>query len=184
MTYDVPITSDYPNGLVNSAIENVARKMIMLEEYWKQSLFTHFGLDHDINFFATDIVYVDPVDTCYSVYVSYPSAFYDFEPSDFKPDDPNCIDYESAYSDVFTSDDTQWIEGLSNNTSFFTFLDTELEVEGSKRFMGVETKSDVFIGAYEMFASMSVLKNLIEELTLGTTASFWVYSNTQVKLYK
>ena len=49
--------------------------------------------------------------------------------------------------------------------------------------MGVETKSDVFIGAYEMFANMSVLKNLIEELTLGTTASFWVYTNTQVNFF-
>ena len=67
--------------------------MIMLEQYWKESLLTNFGPNHDINFYATDIVYVDPEDTCYSVYVSYPGTFYDFTSSDFKPDDPNCIDY-------------------------------------------------------------------------------------------
>ena len=40
MTYDVPVTADYPDGLLNGAIENVAKKMIMLEEYWKKSLET------------------------------------------------------------------------------------------------------------------------------------------------
>ena len=83
---------------------------------------------------------------------------------------------------MFISNETQWIEGLANDTQFFTFLEVE-EGKGGDRFMGVEIKSDAFIGAYEMYASMSVLKSLIEELTLGTTASVWVYTNTQVEIF-
>ena len=40
MTYDVPVTADYQGGLLNDAVKNVAKKMTMLEEYWKKSLET------------------------------------------------------------------------------------------------------------------------------------------------
>ena len=61
-------------------------------------------------------MYVDPADTCYSVYISYPGDYQKFTDSDFMPNDPNCIDYEKAYEGWFTANDRQWFEGLSSNT--------------------------------------------------------------------
>ena len=45
------------------------------------------------------------------------------------PGDPNCINYEKAYEGWFTANDTQWFEGLSRDTSFYTFFELDEESE-------------------------------------------------------
>ena len=49
--------------------------------------------------------------------------------------------------------------------------------------MGVETTSEHFLGAYEMYADLEVLKKLTNELGKDSEASFWVYTHDQLLKY-
>ena len=101
MTYEVPKTADFPNGVINPYIEDKTRKMITLQEFWKSSLNTDYGLNHDVDLFALEVTILDPDDDCHSVFISYPGYHYSYNETDFKPGQPNCIDPNKVYADIF-----------------------------------------------------------------------------------
>lgn len=177
MTYEVAKTDDFPDGVINAYIEDASKKMTMLEVNWKQGLITNQGPTHDIQLFAIDIVIVDPYDDCYSVYLSYPGYYYQYDDTDFKDGNPNCPDYTKIYENIFTDLETQWFPGMSPDNSFFTFFEDEEVKATSQMFMGIETHSDKFKGVLEMFANIEVIKKLSGKIDMHNYVTYWVYTN-------
>ena len=164
MTYEVPKTADFPDGVINPYIEDKTRKMIMLQEFWKKSRITNYGLDHDVDLFAIEVIILDPEDHCYSAFISYPGYHYSYNATDFKPGQPNCIDVTKVYEDIFTTEDTQWFKGMSPDNKFWTWFENEeVKTEDSKliHFMGIESTSEVFDGLYTMFSNIDAINKLI-----------------------
>ena len=135
---------------------------------------------HNINFWSLDVVYVDPDDECFSVYVAFPGSGYEYESDSFDSNKPNCLNYLKAYEAEFTSENSVRTPDMKDGTKFFTYTE-----EKDLRIMGVEARPKDFEGVFELYSEISMIENLINPLNdENSELSFWVYTLDQVINYQ